>query len=141
MIIAVVTVGVVQVTADEVVDVVSVRDGLVPAFGSVLVVVLVVGAVVVGGAVGGVAVADRDRVALDDPAFVTVKLAVVHVVDVVFVAYGRVSAVWAVLVFVLVAHGSPSADDAHLVAGVVQSVSAVFGRDDDVLDPDAESVG
>jgi hypothetical protein len=141
VIVAVVTVRVVQVAADEVVDVVTVRHGLVSAFGSVRVLVVVVGAVVVGGAISGVAVADRDCVALDGAAVVIVKLAVVQIVDVVLVAYGRVTAVGAVLVFVVVAHVSPSPDDAHLVAGVIQSPPAVLGGDDDVLDPNAEPVG
>ncbi len=101
-----ITVRVVQVTTDQIVDMVAVRYPLVPTPGAVLVVVLVVGAVVVGRAVGGVALAERDRVALDALALVTVKLAVVQIVDMVPVTHDCVAAAGAVLVIVLIAHCS-----------------------------------
>ena len=71
-----VPVGVVHVTTDEVVDVVAVWHRLVPAAGPVLVSGLVLGAVVLGCAVGGVDIADRNCVTLDGGARVVVQLAV-----------------------------------------------------------------
>lgn len=53
VVVAVVAVRVVQVAAHEVVDVVAMRDRLVAAAGTVLVVGVVLGAVVAGRAVGG----------------------------------------------------------------------------------------
>lgn len=107
MVVAVVPMRMVQVVADEVVHVVAVRHHVVPAAGAVLVIALVMRAVVIGRAVGWVAVADRNRVSLHFIALVVVKLAVVQVIDVVVVAYRRMPAVGTVLVVVLIGHGSP----------------------------------
>ena len=104
VVVAMVAVLVVQVTADEVVDVVAVWHRLVPAFRAVLVFGLVLGAVAVACAVGGVEIADRNCVTVDGGAGVVVQLAVVQVVHVIVVADGRVPAGGAVLVFVWVAH-------------------------------------
>jgi hypothetical protein len=95
------------VITDEIVHVVTVWHLLVPAGRTVLMSTLVIGAVVVRRTGGGVAVADGNRVTLHVAPLVAVKLAVVQVVDVVVVAYGRVPAGGAVLMVVLVAHGSP----------------------------------
>jgi hypothetical protein len=107
VVVAVIAVRVVQVTADQVVDVISVRDRLVTAAWSMFVIVLVLVAVVPRRAVGGVGVGHRDRVGLDAVGRVVVQLPVVQVVDVVVMADGRVPAGGAVLVLVLVAHRSP----------------------------------
>jgi hypothetical protein len=103
VVVAVVAVWVVQVAADEVVDVLAVRDRLVTAVGSVLVFGGVLGAVVAGRAVGGVGVADRQRVTLNASLAVVVQLAIMEVIDVIVVADGRVIAVRAVLVIACVA--------------------------------------
>jgi hypothetical protein len=100
VVVAVVAVWVVKVTADQVVDVLAVRDRLVAAVRSVLVFVLVFGAVMAGRAVGGVGLADRQCVALDAALAVVVQLAVVEVIHVIVVADGGVTAAWAVLVVV-----------------------------------------
>jgi hypothetical protein len=71
-----VPVWVVQMPFDEVVEVVAVWYRFVPAVGSVLVAGLVLGAVVLGGAVGWVELADRNRVTLDAVAVVVMQLAV-----------------------------------------------------------------
>jgi hypothetical protein len=76
VVVAVVAVWVVKVTADQVVDVLAVRDRLVAAVRSVLVFVLVFGAVMAGRAVGGVGLADRQCVALDAAPAVVVQLAI-----------------------------------------------------------------
>jgi hypothetical protein len=102
VVVAVVAVWVVKVTADQIVDVLAVRDPLVPAVRSVLVFILVFGAVVAGRAVGGVGLADRQCVALDAALAVVVQLAVVKVIHVIVVADGAVTAAWAVLVVVYV---------------------------------------
>lgn len=64
---------------------------------------VVLGAIVAGRAVGGVRVADRQRVALDPCAAVVVQLAIVEVIEVIVVADGGVPAAGAVLVIVCLA--------------------------------------
>jgi predicted aconitase with swiveling domain len=84
--VAVLVVRVVQVALDQVVDVVTVGHGLVPAVGSVSVAGVVTGAVVVGGALFGVLVADADGVLLDGAVVADmVQVPVVGVVDVALV--------------------------------------------------------
>jgi hypothetical protein len=100
VVVAVVAVRVVKVTADQVVDVLAVRDRLVAAVRPVFVFGIVVGAVVAGRAVGGIGLADRQYVALDPARAVVVQLAVVEVIQVIVVADGGVTAAWAVLVVV-----------------------------------------
>jgi hypothetical protein len=98
VVVAVVAMRVVKVAADEVVDVIAVRNRLVSAVRSVLMVGVVLGAVVIGRAVAGVRFADGERVALDAPRVMVVQLAVVEMVDVIVVADGGVAAARAVLV-------------------------------------------
>ena len=106
VVVAVVPVGVMEVTVDEVVDVVAVGHGLVAAAGAVDVAVLVTGAAVCGGAGGRVAFAHLDHVLVHVVAMGVVEVAVVEVVHVVTVLDGDVAAVGAVdvvVVLVLVA--------------------------------------
>jgi hypothetical protein len=111
VVVAVVAVRVVQVAADEVIGVVAVGHGLVAAAGAVLVGLVVAVAGVgrrAGGRVGG---ADRQAVLLDAAAVGVVQVAVVQVIDVVFVLDGGVAAAGAVLVvvvFVRLRHASAS---------------------------------
>jgi hypothetical protein len=100
VIVAVLAVGVVQMTIDQVVVVVAVRDGLVPAVWPVNVPGLVSAAIVVGGTGVGMSVIDRDPVLVDVSFVGMVQVAVVQIVDVVFVAHGNVTAVIAVGVLV-----------------------------------------
>jgi hypothetical protein len=102
VVVAVVAVWVVKVTADQVVDVLAMRDRLVAAVWSVLVFVPVFGTLVAGRAVGWVGLADRQCVALDAARAVVVQFAVVEVIHVIVVADGAVTAAWAVLVVVYV---------------------------------------
>jgi hypothetical protein len=102
VVVAVVAVWVVKVTADQVVDVLAVRDRLVAALRSVLVFGLVFVAVVAGRAVGGVGLADRQCVALHAALAVVVQFAVVEVIHVIVMADGGVTAARAVLVVVYV---------------------------------------
>jgi hypothetical protein len=111
----VIAVRVVQVTADQVVDVRSVRDRLMTAVRSVLVSGAVLGALVAERAVSGVGVADRERVALDAALVVVVQLAVVKMIDMIAVADGRVATAGAVLVVMRVA--------GHAVTSLPQVIS------------------
>lgn len=99
VIVAVVAVGVVQSAVYEVIDMVTVRHGLVTAAGSVAVLRLV--AVLGRLALGRVLVAHLEHVLLDLAVGRVVQMAVVEVVHVVLVLDGGVSAVGAVLVRVL----------------------------------------
>jgi hypothetical protein len=95
-------VGMVEVPIDEIIRVVSVRDRLMTAIGSVDVVVGVACATVVRGAGRGIAGRDRERV-LVTVAFVgVVEVPGVEVVDVTIVNEGRMAAVGAVRVVVVV---------------------------------------
>jgi hypothetical protein len=104
VIVAVALVRVVEVAVDEEVDMVAVRNHLVPAPGTVLVGRVVAGAVVIGGAIGGVHTANLNRVLVDMVAVGVVQVAVVQVVDVARVHDGGVSALRPVSVVVTLVH-------------------------------------
>lgn len=100
MVVAVVSVGVVEMVVDQVIDVVAVRDGGVAAVGPVGVPRLVGGASVIRGAVIGVARANRERVLIDVVSVGMVEMTVVQVVDVVVVPDRDMPASRTVLVLV-----------------------------------------
>ena len=95
MVVAVVAVGVVQLAGDEVVDVVAVRDGRVPAVGAMD----VIGVVALASVCAAVRmlIVDGDDVLIDVVAVGVVQMAVVHVIDVTFVSDREVTAVRTVL--------------------------------------------
>ena len=99
MIVAVVVVGMVEVVADQVVDVVAVRHRLVTASGAVGMPGFVsrTGKGVFRSAVLGVHAANLDCVLVDVVLVRVMQVAVVQVVHVVFVAHGLVPAVRTVL--------------------------------------------
>jgi hypothetical protein len=84
--------GVVQVAVDEVVDVIAVRDGRMPASLAMGVIRIVAGAAVVGCAPLRVGLVDGEGVLVDVIAVGVVKVAVVQVVDVVAVGDGDMAA-------------------------------------------------
>lgn len=98
MIVAVVSVRVVQMTGDEIVRVIPVRDCLMAAALTMLVIGRVAAAVAPSRAVVGILVADRDYVLVHMTLVRVVQVAVMQVVDVAVVPDSRVSAVGAVLV-------------------------------------------
>lgn len=91
---------VMQVTVDEVVDVVAVGDGFVTTFWTVDVVRRVGAALVRGGAVGWVGRAHFEGVLIHMVVVDVMQVAVMEVVDVVVVLDGGVSAFWTVVVVV-----------------------------------------
>jgi hypothetical protein len=99
VVVAVILVGVVEVSVDQVVDVVTVRDGLVAAVGSVLVACIVPFAH--RRADVGVVVADFDHVLVDVVAVGVMEVPVMQVVDVSVVAHGGVAASGSMLMFVM----------------------------------------
>jgi hypothetical protein len=114
VVVAVIAVRMVEVTVDEVVDVIPVRDRLVTAAGPVHVIGRV-GAARVRGATRGVRGVDLERVLFDARCTGVVQVTVVHVVDVIPVLHCGVTAAGAVDVIVIVvrvAHGAaPSGSD------------------------------
>ena len=92
MVVAMVAVRVVQVAVDQVVDVVTVRDGFVAATGAMDVAGLVAAAFVLGRAAVGVGGRDGDHVLVDVVAMRMVQVAVVQVVDMTVMPDGRVAA-------------------------------------------------
>ena len=108
MIVAVTAMGVVQMTVDKIVDMVAVRNGLVSATWPMNVPALVAAASMAGGA--GIRVGRRDcqRMLFNRTISIhVVQVAIVQVIDMVFVLYCGVPAIGAVLmvvVFVDVSH-------------------------------------
>lgn len=102
MIVAVSVVRVMEVPIDQVVDMVTVRDGRMTAVGPVNVSRVVPAALVVGRAVGRVGVVDFQLVLNNLPVrLLVMEVAVVEVVDVTVVLDCRVAAAGAVLVWVV----------------------------------------
>jgi hypothetical protein len=100
VIVAVVAVGMVQVTIHQIVGVISVRDGLVATPLTVDVVRVVAAAAVLGRAGGRVALRDLDGVLVDVITVGMVQVTIVQVVDVPIVHDGLVAASGAVNVVV-----------------------------------------
>ena len=92
MVVAMVTVRMVQVAVDQVVDVVTVRDGFVAATGAMDVAGFVAAAFVLGRAAVGVGGRDGDHVLVDVVAMRMVQVTVVQVVDMTVMPDGRVAA-------------------------------------------------
>ena len=101
MVVAVVAVRVVQVAINEAVGVVAMRYGFVSAAGAVYMSRFVAVAVMIWGADVRVGGADGDAVFIDVVAVRVVQVAVVQVINVAFVFDGGVTAIRAVLVFVV----------------------------------------
>lgn len=100
MIVAVHIVRVMQMARHQIVDVVAVRDPLVPAGRAVSVGGVVLAAVMLGCAVNRVLRPDLERVLVYVVAVRMVQMPVVQVVHVALVAHGGVTAAGAVLVLV-----------------------------------------
>ena len=100
MVVAVVAVRVVQVAVDQIVHVIAVRHGFVPASGAMLVACLVGTAPVIGGAVSRVRTADRQLVLIHVVRVGMMEMAIVQVVGMAVVADGQVTAAFPVDMFV-----------------------------------------
>lgn len=102
--VAVPVVRVVQMAVHEVVHVVAVRYGRVPAPFSVNVRGVVATTAVRGGTAGRILVTHVDLMLFDTGATLVVQMAVVEIVDMAVVEYGCVSAAGAVRVGMIVMH-------------------------------------
>jgi hypothetical protein len=101
VIVAVIPVGMMQMPVDQIVDVVAVRHGLMPASGTVHVRAVMPSAPVPGCTAVGIGRRHLDAVLVDVVAVHMMQMAVVQIVDVIAVANGRVPARPAVLVRVI----------------------------------------
>jgi hypothetical protein len=101
VVVAVTSVGVVQMPLDEIVLVVAVRNGLVPACGPVYVAIVVAGAAMGRRACRGVLVTHGDDALVDVVAMKVVQMAVVQVVGMPVMLNGFVAATGAVAVGVI----------------------------------------
>lgn len=101
VVVAMVTVRVMQVSIDEIIDVVAVRDCFVSTARAVHVARLMAGTAVLRRTAIGVAVGYLDDVLVHVIAMGMVQVSIVQVIDVVAVADGGVSAAGAVLVVVM----------------------------------------
>jgi hypothetical protein len=103
VVVAVIAMLVMEATVDDVVDVVPMRDGVMPTARSMNVARVVGVAGVFGSTSVRVLRRDFDTVLLDLATIGgMVEVSVVDIVDVVAVTYRRMAAVWAVLVVVMV---------------------------------------
>ncbi len=101
MIIAVVSVGIVEMTVHEVTGVIAVGNRFVAASGSVDVTRVLAGTGVVRRASVRIDVRNLDSVLFDLSTIDVMETAVVEIVDVVLMTYGGVSATLPVLMFVV----------------------------------------
>lgn len=101
MIVAVITVLVVQVAGDQVVDVISVRNRRVAALRVVLVRLLVLAAIVPRRAAAGITAAHADLMLFHAAVVDMMQVTVVQIIDVAVVADRGVSAIGAVSVRML----------------------------------------
>jgi hypothetical protein len=101
VVVAVLGVRVMQVAVHEVVDMIAMGDGFVPATGAVDVALGVTSAGVRGRADGGIGRANLEDALVDVPIVTMVEVAIVEVVDVVAMADSAVAAVGAVDVIVI----------------------------------------
>lgn len=101
VVVAVIAVRMVQMTVDQVIDMVAVRHRFVAAAGSVRMSCAVAGTMMLRRAAVRVGGADGDHVLVDMVAMHVVQMAVVQEIDVAFVAHRSVTALRAVLVVVM----------------------------------------
>jgi hypothetical protein len=92
VVVAVIAVRVVQVAIDEIVDMIAVRHGFVPAARAMDVVGSMTGAAMVWRAPVGVHVGDLDHVLIDVAVVHVMKMPIMQVVHVIAMAYGCVAA-------------------------------------------------
>ena len=97
MVVAVVSIRVMQISIHQVVDMISVRNSLMTAIGAMLVICIVSIAVVTTGAVGGIRGVDLELVLINVTVVERVKVSIVQVIGVVVVNNRGVAAILAVL--------------------------------------------
>ena len=101
VVVAVIAVRMVQMTVDQVIDVVAVRHRFMPAARPMHMTGAMAGTVVLRRAAVRVGGADGDHVLVDMVAMHVMQVAVMQEIDVAFVAHRRVTALRAVLVVVM----------------------------------------
>lgn len=101
MVVAVITVRVVQVAVDEIVDMVAVRNGFVPAARTVYMIRIMAAALVIGGAAVWVGFCHRDDMLVNVIAMHVMQMAVVQIIDVAIMQDRQMAAVGAVLMGVV----------------------------------------
>jgi hypothetical protein len=101
VVITVVAMGVMQMTVDEVVDVVSMGDRLMSTAGTMHMRCIVAAALMFRGAVGGVGAVDGEDMLVNVAFMRVVQVSIVQVVDVTIVLDGCVATIWAVGVTVV----------------------------------------
>ncbi|MFJ1254873.1 hypothetical protein [Cupriavidus sp. CuC1] len=101
MVVAMIAMGMVQVTSDEIVNMVSMRYGLVPTAGSVHVIGTMGTAIVVWRAPVRVGLAYPNHMFINVITMQVVKVAVMQIVNMAIMQHGSVATVWSVLVGVI----------------------------------------
>ncbi|HUA82497.1 MAG TPA: hypothetical protein VMB85_01465 [Bryobacteraceae bacterium] len=116
MVVAMIAVLVMQMPADQVIDMAAVRNRLVPAVGAVFVFMIMLAAAMIRGATFRIVIADADTMFVYVVAMQVVQVAVVQIIDMSVVPHRGVPAVGAVLVrmtfmrFMLLSHTSGGLD-------------------------------
>ena len=107
MVIAVIAVGVVQMAVDQKIEVIAMRNFLMPAVRTVYMLLVVAAAMMIGRAPRRILGSHRKHM-LDDRAvgIEMVQMTVVQVIDVPFMVYRSVAAACAVLMIVMAVHFS-----------------------------------
>ncbi len=134
MVVAVVTVGMMEVSVDQVVDMVSMGDGFVFAAGTVDMTRIMTRATMVGGAAVGVDVGDRDHVFIDVVAVGVMEVSIMEIINMAVVHDGCMSAARSVDVVVVGVNAAISHGGKPIF---VESV----GSDKDLRDGQAASAG
>ena len=123
VVVAMARVRMVQMTGDEIVGVVAVRHRFVATAVTMLVASLVVAASMIGRAVSGIRRRYRHGMVIDMALMLMMQVPVVQIIDMTLVRYGRVAAIRAVLVTVVVVD----------MMGVSHLLSPRFGSEVKVL--------
>ena len=118
--------GVMQVAADEVIGVITVRDGGMTAARAMRVIPGVSSAIVAGCATSGIGGADRQRVFVRVPRVHVMQVPVVEIVGVTVVRDGDVPAAWPVRVRL----GVPARITVYLKSDLVQAMALRFDTRD-----------
>lgn len=130
MIVAMVAVRMMQVTADQIVDMVAVRHGLVAAAWAVHMLPVVATAAVAGRATFGIGRADRDHMLVDAVAMRVVQMTILQVIDMAVVLDRGVAAAGSVAVAGLlgvdVFHGASGGTGNVRVTGAARGAGDVL---------------
>lgn len=128
MIVAVVPVGMVKVIAHEIVDMVAVWNGFVPAARTMYVIGVMAATLMIWGAPVRIGRSHRDDMLINVIAMQVMKMAIVQIVDVAIMQYPQMAAVGAVLMGVVGRVRKRAACHGKDLHSILPSVSGCLGE-------------